>query len=603
MGQLNQTRRNFLKMIGLGAAAMAVPRISGGAASLKGKPNVILVITDDQGYGDLGCHGNKVIKTPNLDKLYTQSTRLTNYHVGPTCAPTRAALMTGRYCNRTGVWHTIMGRSIMRRDEVTMADVFHRGGYKTSFCGKWHLGDNYPFRPRYRGFDEVLSHGGGGVGQTPDYWGNDYFDDTYIHNGKPVKFKGYCTDIWFDAAMKFAESCAKAGKPFFTYLSTNAPHSPFNVAKKYSDMYAGKPDVPNAAFYGMITNIDDNMGKLVKKLDELGIADNTILIFTTDNGTAAGYKVPRRKPKDKGRAKPKTSAKIVGFNAGMRGTKGSEYDGGHRVPFFIRWPSGRIEAKKDIGRLTAHIDVMPTLTQLCGIDNPKGVALDGASIVPLLRGGGDNWPDRTLVTDSQRLEDCVKWRKSAVMTDKWRLINGKELYDMTADGGQKNDLAASNPKIVKQLTAAYEKWWTSVSERFGEFVPIVIGSDKENPTCLTGHDWHGNGAAKVWNHRQIKGGPIVNGFWAVDVEQDGTYEFTLRRWPKEQDSPISEKFLKVTKAKIQIGKIEMAQDLAVGAKETTFKMKLKAGPAKLQTWFSDAKGKSAGAYFLYAKRL
>lgn len=195
-------RRGFLKAIGLGAAAMAVPRIATAKGPLKGKPNVILVITDDQGYGDLGCHGNKVIQTPNLDKLYTQSTRLTNYHVGPTCAPTRAALMTGRYCNRTGVWHTIMGRSLLRKDEVTMADVFRAGGYRTSFCGKWHLGDNYPLRPRYRGFDEVLSHGGGGVGQTPDYWGNDYFDDTYYHNGAPKKHEGYCTDIWFDEDRK-----------------------------------------------------------------------------------------------------------------------------------------------------------------------------------------------------------------------------------------------------------------------------------------------------------------------------------------------------------------------------------------------------------------
>ncbi|MCP4379036.1 MAG: arylsulfatase [bacterium] len=585
MHQLNQSRRSFLKAIGFGAAALAVPGLARAKGPRNAKPNVILIITDDQGYGDLGCHGNKVIQTPNLDKLYTQSTRLTNYHVGPTCAPTRAALMTGRYCNRTGVWHTIMGRSIMRRDEVTMADVFRAGGYRTSFCGKWHLGDNYPYRPRYRGFDEVLSHGGGGVGQTPDYWGNDYFDDTYMHNGKPVKFKGYCTDIWFDAAINFAESCAKAGKPFFTYLSTNAPHGPFKVAKKYSDLYKGKPNVPNANFYGMITNIDENMGKLVKKLDALGIADNTILIFTTDNGTAAGFRGGK------------------GFNAGMRGTKGSQYDGGHRVPFFIRWPDGGVEARKDIGRLAAHIDVLPTLTELCGINRPKGVALDGTSIVPLLKGDAANWADRTLVTDSQRLENCVKWKTSAVMTDRWRLIDGKKLYDMIADAGQQKDIADGNPAVVKTLRAAYDKWWASVSVQFDEFVPIVIGSDKENPTRLTSHDWHGPGAQRTWNHRQLRGGPIANGFWAVNIERDGTYEFTLRRWPKEQDSPISEKFLKVTKARIKIGDIEQSQKVASDAKDVTFKLKLKAGPAKLQTWFSDAKDKSAGSYFLYANRL
>jgi len=579
-----QTRRDFIKAISLGAAAMTIRRLATAKEPRKSKPNVILVMTDDQGYGDLGCHGNKVIITPHLDKLYTQSTRLTNYHVSPTCSPTRAALMTGRYCNRTGVWHTIMGRSLLRKDEVTMADVFGAGGYRTGFFGKWHLGDNYPFRPQYRGFDEVLSHGGGGVGQTPDYWGNDYFDDTYMHNAKPVKFKGYCTDIWFDGAMKFAESCAKAGKPFFTYLATNAPHGPFNVAEKYKNMYAGKSNVPNAAFYGMITNIDENMGRLVKKLDELGIAENTILIFTTDNGTAAGFR----------RGK--------GFNAGMKGTKGSEYDGGHRVPLFMRWPGGGIKAGRDIARITAHVDMLPTLAELCGIPTPK-VRYDGTSLVRLLKGNDADWPDRILVTDSQRVENPIKWRKSAVMTDRWRLVNGKQLFDMSADGGQKKDIADGNPEVVKKLRDAYEKWWADVSKRFDELVPIIIGSDKENPTRLTSHDWHSPGSQRAWNHRQLRGGPIVNGPWAVDVATDGTYEFTLRRWPKEQDSPISERFLKAVKARLKIGPVDQSTEVAAGAKEVTFKVKLKAGPARLQTWFMDAKDKSAGAYFVYARRL
>jgi arylsulfatase A-like enzyme len=201
-------------------------------------PNVVLVVTDDQGYGDLGCHGNPILRTPNLDALYRQSVRLTDFHVGPTCAPTRASLMTGRYCNRTGVWHTIMGRSLLRRDEVTMADVFAAGGYRTGIFGKWHLGDNYPFRPQDRGFHEVLVHGGGGVGQTPDTWGNDYFDDTYLHNGTPEKFSGYCTDVWFDGAMRFIE--ANRDRPFFAYLATNAPHSPYNVSERYSRPLQGQ---------------------------------------------------------------------------------------------------------------------------------------------------------------------------------------------------------------------------------------------------------------------------------------------------------------------------------------------------------------------------
>ncbi len=212
----------------------------------KPRPNIILVMTDDQGYGDLGCHGNKIIKTPNLDKFYKQSVRLTNFHVDPTCSPTRSALMTGQYSARVGVWHTIMGRSLLRQGELTIADILRAAGYATGIFGKWHLGDNYPCRPQDRGFEEVFIHGGGGVGQTPDYWGNNYFDDTYWHNGKTKKVKGYCTDIWFDAAMKFMTKNKK--RPFFCYIPTNAAHGPYIVGEKYRNMYAGKKGVPNANF-------------------------------------------------------------------------------------------------------------------------------------------------------------------------------------------------------------------------------------------------------------------------------------------------------------------------------------------------------------------
>ncbi|MEK6237099.1 MAG: arylsulfatase, partial [Planctomycetales bacterium] len=295
------------------------------AQAASAKPNVILVITDDQGYGDVAAHGNTMIKTPNLDKLHGQAVRLTDFHVDPTCSPTRSALMSGRYSTRTGVWHTIMGRSLMSGAELTVAEVFQSAGYATGMFGKWHLGDNYPCRPQDQGFQEAFYNGGGGVTQTPDFFGNDYFDDTYYRNGKPEKTEGYCTDVWFDNAMAFIEKNAKAGKPFFTYLTTNAPHGPFLVADKYSQPYrdAGVPG-NMAPFYGMITNIDENMGRLSAKLDQLKIADNTILIFMTDNGTAAGAGGRGKKP----------SKGWKGFNAGMRGAKGSEYDGGHRVPFF-----------------------------------------------------------------------------------------------------------------------------------------------------------------------------------------------------------------------------------------------------------------------------
>lgn len=577
-----QTRREFLKAVGFAAPVMAMLPgclVSGGPpAGTERRPNVVLVMTDDQGYGDLACHGNGVIQTPNLDRLYRRSVRLTDFHVGPTCSPTRAALMTGRYCNRTGVWHTIMGRSLLRRDEVTMADVFRAGGYRTGIFGKWHLGDNYPYRPNDRGFDEALVHKGGGIGNTQDYWGNDYFDDTYFRNGKAEKFRGYCTDVWFTEAMKFIE--ANRDRPFLCYLPTNAPHSPYRVPEKYSRMYEGKG--VNAGFYGMITNIDENMGRLMKRLDELGLADNTILIFMTDNGSSE----PR-------------------YNAAMRGNKGDAYDGGHRVPFFIRWPEAGIGGGKDVERLTAHIDVLPTLIELCGLARPSGVQFDGKSIVSLLKGKTRSWPERTIITDSQRIEHPKKWRKSAVMTDRRRLVNGKELYDIKADPGQKNDVSSKYPDVVEKLRSDYESWWTDTSRRFGEYCAIVLGSAHENPTMLSSHDWHADGP---WNQEQIRRGLRKNSFWAVEVACDGEYEISLRRWPVEANAAITAaadggKAIAVKKARLKIADFDQTKDVSAGDKAVTFRMRLKTGKARLQSWFIEADDRSRGAYYVYVKRL
>jgi arylsulfatase A-like enzyme len=240
------------------------------------RPNIILVLTDDQGYGDLACLGNPWLKTPHLDQLHAQSTRLTNYHTGTTCAPTRASLLTGQAHNRLGVWHTIGGRSLLPPAAQTLPEYLRQHGYRTGLFGKWHLGDNYPLRPQDQGFDEVLMHGGGGVGQTPDYWGNDYTDDTYLHNGQPQAFTGYCTDVWFAEATRFIEQ--NQTRPFFCYISPNAPHSPYRVPATYREPYAQNPDVPNPDFYGMIANLDENMGRLMQLLEKQGLADNTILV-------------------------------------------------------------------------------------------------------------------------------------------------------------------------------------------------------------------------------------------------------------------------------------------------------------------------------------
>ncbi|HBY58569.1 MAG TPA: N-acetylgalactosamine-4-sulfatase, partial [Solibacterales bacterium] len=391
------------------------------------RPNVLLVITDDQGYGDLGCHGNSVLRTPSLDRLHARSVRFTNFHVSPTCAPTRAALLTGRYSNATGVWHTIMGRSLLRPGEVTLADCFRAAGYRTGIFGKWHLGDNYPCRPHDRGFDESLVHGGGGVWQTPDFFGNDYFDDTYRRNGNPERFRGHCTDVWFREAGRFIDRCADARRPFFCYLSTNAPHAPMWAPERYEARYRGVPGLAEPGFYGMIEHIDENIGRLVAYLERRRLIDNTIVVFLTDNGTAAGARV---------------------FNAGMRAAKGSPYEGGHRVPLFVSWPGGNLGSPRDEGTLAAHIDVLPTLLDLCAVPRPAGPEVHGISLAPLLRGGA--LPERTVVVDSQRCEEPIAWRQCAVMRDRWRLVNPSldgdparvELYHLDADPGQRSRMTA-----------------------------------------------------------------------------------------------------------------------------------------------------------------
>jgi arylsulfatase A-like enzyme len=575
------TRRQVLTQFAAGAAASLRP------ARAASPPNVVLVLTDDQGYGDLHCHGNSVIRTPNLDRLHSQSVCFTNFHVDPLCSPTRSALMTGRYACRTGVWATVMGRNLLRRDEVTMADVFAANGYRTGLFGKWHLGDNYPYRPQDRGFQDILSFGGGGVGQTPDYWGNRYFDDTYWHNGRFEKFRGYCTDVFFDGAIRFLEE--NRTRPFFLYLPTNAPHAPYLVADKYADPYRkqGLPD-QLARFYGMITNIDDNMARLRASMQKLGLEDNTILIWMTDNGTAAG---------DTGVAGP---VGYGGFNAGMRGTKGSAYDGGHRTPCFVRWPAGGIQGPREIGTLAAHIDLLPTVVELARIESltPE---LDGTSLAPLLKGGRAP-ADRTLFVQVQQRQEKGRWKMdhpepwigSAVMTDRWRLVEGRELFDMTADPAQMHDVSAVHAEEVKRLRAAYETWYAGASKRFSEYNHILIGDDHENPTRLNCMDWHGD--VIPWNQDMIRQAPEANGFWAVEIARAGRYEFTLRQQPLEANFPIE-----AAEARLTIQNVDQSKPVPNGAQGVTFQLELAAGKTRLQTYFKGPKG-TRGAFYVYIHR-
>ncbi len=575
-------------------------------------PNIILVITDDQGYGDLGCTGNPILKTPQIDRFHQDSIRLTNFHVGPTCAPTRSGLLTGHYANSTGVWHTIGGRSLLRKDEVTLATALRTAGYRTGIFGKWHLGDNYPYRPQDRGFDEVIVHGGGGISQTPDYWGNDYFDDTYSVNGELQAFAGYCTDVWFREAQDFITRNQEAS--FFCYIATNAPHSPFNVEPHYSKPYQYIVPEERANFYGMIANIDENFGNLRAHLQALDLEQDTILIFMTDNGTAAGVTLD-----DQGFV-------IDGYNAGLRGMKGSQYDGGHRVPFFMRWPMGGIINGQDIANITANVDVMPTLLDLCGISH--SYTFHGQSLKSLLAGDTNSWPERILVTDSQRLTQPVKWRQSAVMTDQWRLIDGVALYDMSTDREQLNDVADQYSDVVANLRDEYERWWLLVSEQFERDIPISIGASGEPEVTLTCHDWRNEDSDCPWHQGMIRQGYAANGYWEIEVEQAGLYSFELRRWPATTQHAItagiagddiawkhdwiSDSYtnwysggnpLSITEATLRLERPQAAPVTLVSRVKSddaavTFQYALEAGPAHLTTFFKDDANLSVGAYYV-----
>ena len=589
------------------------------------KPNVILVITDDQGYGDLACHGNPWIRTPNMDDLWEESVRLTDYHVSPTCAPTRAALMTGRYNNRTGVWHTVTGRTLLRETDATMAQVFNDNGYATGMFGKWHLGDNYPRRPMDVGFQKAVYHGGGAIGNTNDYWDNDYFDDHYYVNGEQTKFEGYCTDVWFNEARSFIEE--NRNEAFFCYIATNAPHGPLYVEDKYSNPYKGDTLIPSANFYGMITCIDENIGKLRSYLKEQELDRNTIFIFMTDNGTANGVILDGHRYN----GLPTT----YGYGAGMRGKKGSPYDGGHRVPCFIHWPEGGAGEGRDFDGLTAHIDILPTLVEMCGLERRSGPELDGMSLWKYIK-GELKWEKgkRTLFVDSQRVEEPERFRGSAVMQKNWRLVYGEELYDMTTDPGQRINVAAIYPDKYKEMRALYQAWFEEVFSEYKTRSYIQIGSEKDLEMVLSSHDWmevvkaDGTRAADPgeedtppFAHSIIRRGPQLNGYWDVEILNSGKYRVELMRWPREAGRAIREgipasttpipggqpfaegKALDIENARIEIQGHDKSVSINEEMKAVTFELNLEKGKTLLRTWFTGANGLSLGAYYVYITML
>ena len=507
----------------------------------------------------------------------------------------------------------------MREDEWTLADALSAAGYRTGHFGKWHLGDSQPFRPHERGFDESVYHAGGGIGNTGDHWGNDYFDDTYFKNGVPTAYEGYCTDVFFREGMRFITQ--NADQPFFCYIATNAPHGPLNVEPRYVDLYRDStPHEDRARFYGMISNIDDNFGRLQSHLHELGLSDNTILIFMTDNGTATGIELDSEQYPQEGPGS---------YNAGMRGKKGSPYEGGHRVPFLVRFPNGQVAGGRDMPALASYVDFMPTLLELCNADVPSERSFHGQSLAPMLRGQDPpaDWSGRVNVCDTQRVAHPVKWRKSSVMKKRWRLINGRELYDLNSDPGQRRDIAAKHPGIVSELRQDYELWWKNISDQFDRDVPIALGGDDEE-VKLTTHDLRNETCNGVWNHRQVRAGQVSSGYWAVDIRQSGRYEIELRRWPEEtsyaltaaiegddsnwrrdsiktEDAPAYEGgvALAIQWAQLTIGDANYQAEVDPAGTNALFTIELTTGPDQLFAAFHDHSERTIAPYYVYIRRL
>jgi arylsulfatase A-like enzyme len=431
------------------------------------RPNIILIMTDDQGMGDLSCTGNPYLQTPHLDRLHARSTRFTDFQVSPTCSPTRAALMSGRHEFEAGVTHTIFQRERLAPDVVTVAEALRRAGYTTGLFGKWHLGDEEAYQPQNRGFDEVLMHAAGGLGQFAhgdfkDNSENTYFDSVLLHNGTVVRTKGFCTDLFFKAAMAWINRQHADGKPFFAYIPLNAPHSPMIAPKTFKRRFLDLGfDENSAARYGMIENIDENLGLLLADLEKQGMLEETLVVFMTDNGMS----MPRGTI---------NGEKFTPFNAGLKGSKNQPDEGGTRVPSFWMWP-GHVEEGLDLPALAAHVDLYRTFCDLAGAEIPSSpLEPGGRSLVPLLENASADWPDRTLFVHAGRWQpgqrEEAKYTNCAVRTGRWRLVENEELYDILADPGQTKDVAAEHPEVVADLRRQYDAWWDSLP-------PLLVNED------------------------------------------------------------------------------------------------------------------------------
>ncbi len=566
-----------------------------GSSDNPDKPNIVLIITDDQGWGDLGYHGNPDIRTPVLDDLARNSIRFNQFYVSTVCAPTRSCLMTVRYSLRTGVYDTYNGGANMATEETTIAEVLRDNGYRTGMFGKWHLGDNYPLRPQEQGFHHSLMHRSGGMAQVGDvttYFRFDsaYFDPIFLENGKEVQMNGYCSDIFTEEAIKFLEK--GTDRPFFVYLSFNAPHTPLQLPGEYEAMYDTVsfdstryprferpfPEMNEShkeaarKVYGMVTNIDDNIGKLRKALDRLNLTENTIFIFMTDNG-------PQQ----------------VRYVGGMRGRKGSVYEGGVRVPFFMYHP--QLANNRDIETPSAHIDIFPTLLDLCGISTGQS-NVDGLSLAALIQGDQTPEPfqERPLFFHWQR-GFPEPYRNVAVRQANYKLVGMQagehvsatelELYDLAKDPSELRNIAHEKPEVAESLKKIFDDWYKDVmsSEHLNN-VRIVLGSDEENPSILNRND--AKASFGIWAEDE------VYGYWDVNVARAAEYDVTCHF----RDTVTGPGNLLV-----RIGKVQRTIDNDSNTKSLTIrKMRLPEGDCRVESRYRQG-GTDIFPFYIEVERL
>ena len=561
------------------------------------RPNVIVVLSDDQGYGDFSCHGNPVLKTPALDKLFRESVRFSNFHVAPLCTPTRGQLLTGLDAMDNKAMTVLTGRNLLRRDLIAMPAIFRYNGYATGMFGKWHLGDNYPDRPMDRGFQKSIWHKGWGLLSEMEF-DNDYYEARYLDSLETKLSGEYCTNLWFNEAMAWMDEVSREGKPFFTYLALNAPHGPFfSPVQDYSFYRAQGQDSTTALFLGMVRNIDRNMGRLDAWLEESGLKDNTLVIYMTDNGGTGGVDL---------------------YNAGMRDRKGSNYDGGHRAACFIRWPEGDLGDPRTVPYATQVQDILPTFIDLFGLQAERTYDFDGISLAPVLR-SNRAMGNRMFVVQHggqvrpEKYFSCVVW-------DSWRLVGENELYNTETDPGQQKNVAEDFPEVLARMRGFYERWWRKIEGGVNEFVPGIIDSDKQNPVILNASNWTEGAINSQWRIARGDGAPR-GGVCHLRVIKSGRYRVELSRWPFHLDrslvlagpaTAVGGAALRTGKAlPVEYGCFSVNQHEPVivkkaspGASTIGYEMELPSGDITFQGWFRDADNQDiVGAYYVRFERV